>query len=174
MLKPTVLYKEELERKFAEQLYTEDYYLYTGYGHCNSLPSIKAEDNVYQYAIISGSGSVIGYFSYDVDPQNDCAKNFGYYSFDKGNITVAKDVFGKMEELVANFRRVEWRMIGGNRVEKHYDKFCFSHGGSKVVLHDVCKDAYGRYRDVCIYEIVRVEEGKQSRVVEVERNKRGD
>ena len=70
------------------------------------------------------------------------------------NITVAKDLRDKLEELVSTHRRLEWRMIGGNKVEKHYDKFCFSHGGNKVVLHDVIKDEQGIYHDECIYEIL--------------------
>ena len=30
MLKPALLYKDELNKKFAEQLYSQDYFLYTG------------------------------------------------------------------------------------------------------------------------------------------------
>jgi hypothetical protein len=60
-----------------------------------------------------------------------------------------------MEELVARYRRIEWRMIGGNPVKKHYDWFCKKHGGNCVKLNQVTRDEAGNYRDVYIYEIVR-------------------
>ena len=45
-------------------------------------------------------------------------------------------------------------MIGGNPVERSYDKFCERHNGTKHVLKDALKDAEGNYRDSIIYEIV--------------------
>ena len=60
-----------------------------------------------------------------------------------------------MERLVSRYRRVEWRMVGGNPVQKHYDRFCEKFGGNRVVLHQVTKDENGNYRDVYIYEIVK-------------------
>ena len=45
--------------------------------------------------------------------------------------------------------------VGGNPVEKHYDKFCYRNGGNKVTLHNVVKDANGIYRDEHVYEILR-------------------
>ena len=47
MLKPAILYKDQLERKFQENLYTEDYYYYAGYEGCSSVPDITAEDHRY-------------------------------------------------------------------------------------------------------------------------------
>jgi hypothetical protein len=59
-----------------------------------------------------------------------------------------------MVELVNKHRRIEWRMIGGNPVQRHYDHFIKHFHGSRVVLHDVCKDGEGKYRDEYIYEIL--------------------
>lgn len=59
-----------------------------------------------------------------------------------------------MDELVQRFHRVEWRMVGGNPVERHYDKFCEKHDGTKHVLRDAVKDEDGNYRNDIIYEIV--------------------
>ena len=154
MLKPAILYKEELEKKFAEQLYSDEYYYYSGYAHCNSLQEIRAEDNIYRYAIVDND-EVVGWFAYNIQPETDTVYSFGLYSFAPGNPVIGIDVMRKMEELVVNFRRVEWRMIGGNKVERHYDRFCQRHNGNKVILHDVCKDNHGQYHNECIYEIVK-------------------
>lgn len=160
MLVPAILYKEEIEKAFAKELYSDDYFFYAGYAHCHGIPSIKPEDDDYQYAIINSKEKLIGYFAYTVYMGTDSVRNFGFYSFDKGNALVAKDVFAEMEKLVKRYRRVEWRMIAGNPVKKHYDKFCKKHGGNIVMLHDVCRDNYGRYRGEFIYEIVKQTEVK--------------
>jgi hypothetical protein len=155
MLVPAILYKDDFAQAFAKELYTEGYYYYSGYAHCNSLPEIKTEDRNYQYAIIDDDKRLIGYLAYQIAFTEDCAYNFGLYSFDKGNPIIGKDLFEKMEELVSRYHRVEWRMIGGNPVKRHYDKFCAKHNGNRVVLHDVCKDENGNYRDEYIYEIIK-------------------
>ena len=155
MLVPALLYKEEIEKAFAKELYTDGYFYYCGYAHCNSLTEISAEDNVYQYAIVDTHKKLVGYLAYRVNSCGDCAYNFGLYSFDKGNLIIGKDLFSEMERLCKVFRRIEWRMIGGNPVKKHYDKFCAKHNGNVVRLHDVCRDNDGNYHDEYIYEIVR-------------------
>jgi len=155
MLKPAISYKEELEDLFSQEIYTENYFLYSGYTYGHELPKIGAEDNHFQWAIVNSQEEVIGYMAYQVDPGNDTVKNFGLYSFDHSNPTIGKDLFTKMEELVARYRRIEWGMIGGNPVKKHYDRFCDKHGGNCVKLNQVTRDEAGNYRDVYIYEIVR-------------------
>ena len=154
MLKPAMLYKDELEKKFAEVMYDDDYFLYMGYAHGHELPKIGTFDNEYQWAIVSPkSEKIIGWFAYRVQPETDTVLNFGLYSFDRGNPIIGKDVFEKMEDLVFSHRRLEWRVIGGNPVIKHYDKFYERFLGNKVTLHDVTKDHNGIYRDEHIYEI---------------------
>lgn len=173
MLKPAILYKEELEKKFAEVMYDEDYFLYMGYAHGHELPKIRAFDNEYQWAIVSPERvtdideygnitepveipeKVIGWFAYRVQPETDTVLSFGLYSFDRGNPLIGYDIYPKMQELVKNHRRIEWRVIGGNPVIRHYDKFCYMNGGKRVTLHKVVKDHNGVYRDEHIYEIVR-------------------
>lgn len=154
MLKPAVLYKDEIEREFAQWLYTDELFYYIGYAHANVPPTIEPSDNVYQYAIVNGN-NLIGYFSYMIQPETDCVYNFGWYSFDPGNTTVVTDVLRKMEELIKDYRRIEWKMVGGNKVEKYYKQFCKKHNGNYVVLHDVGKDVHGQYRDELIFEIVK-------------------
>jgi hypothetical protein len=163
ILEPALLYKEKLTKLFETYLYTDESFWYTGYGHANVIPEIRAEDNVYQYAIM-GKGrvykdgkehrTVLGYIAYKIDPATNTADQFGLFSFDPGNLTVGEAVFKVMERLLKTCRRIEWRMIGGNPVEKAYDRFCKKHNGNKVVLHEVTKDQRGKYHDVIIYEVL--------------------
>lgn len=155
MIKPAILYKDELEKKFAECLYTDNFFWYTGCGWCNSLPNLEPCDGDFKYVFVDSKDKIIGYLAYWIDFATDSVSRFGLFSFDRGNPLVGKDLLAKMEELVRDHRRVEWRMIGGNPVQKHYDKFCEKHGGNRVCLHQVTKDIHGRYHDEYIYEIVK-------------------
>ena len=157
MLRPAILYKDILLKKFAEHLFTEDYFYYCGYPHCNTLPIIEPKDNYYQYAIIYAD-TVVGYLSYHVSPEFDSVEQFGLYSFASGNMAVAeviyKDLRAEIEKLVETWHRVEWRCIAGNPVSGFYDRTCKRLGGNKLIMHDTLKDNAGKFRDFYIYEVI--------------------
>lgn len=155
MLKPALLYKEELTQLFIEQLYTEDYYFYSGYDCGSELPEIKTDYNLYQYAIIDKSSDmIIGYLSYRINVYTDTAQNFGLFSFDRGNQTIGIDVFDKLKELIRTHHKVEWKVIEGNPVKKHYDRFCKRNNGYIIHKHHTGKDLKGNYVDSYCYEII--------------------
>lgn len=153
MLVPAVTKKDELERLFAEKIYSEDYYWYSGDICSNELPQIAATDNIFQYAMLDGE-KVVGYLAYCIESATDTVYDFGLLSFDKRNPVIGRDLFSEIERLVKTHRRIEWRMIGGNPVQRHYDKFCERHGGNVVTLHDVRKGPDGKWHDERIYEII--------------------
>jgi hypothetical protein len=154
MLKPAIIYKDVIEKKFMEYLYTNDYFWYSGYGACNELPEIKLSDGCYQWAVVDTKENVIGYFAYRIETGTDTVLNFGLFSFDRGNPLIGMDVYNKLSELIKDHRRLEWRMIGGNPVKRHYDSLCSKFGGNCVCLHDVTKDNHGEWHNEYIYEIV--------------------
>lgn len=156
MLKPAICYKEELERKFAEELYSDKFFWYAGYGSCTEPPEIKPKEGRYQWAIIGEDGHVEGYFAYSIQPEMDTVSNFGLYSFGGNGLCVVNNVLKKMKELIKEYRRIEWRMVGGNPIQEAYDKFCKENGGRVVCLHDVTKDNHGEWHDEYIYEIVNI------------------
>lgn len=153
MLKPAMMYKDMVEKKFAEVMYTDDYFFYTGYGYCHGLPIIKDEDNEFRWVSVDKEGNVIGYLGYWVDAVANNVSRFGLYSFDKGNPLFGKDVFNKFEELVKEYHRIEWCGVGDNPVIRHYIKACEMHGGNYVVLHDTVFHK-GKYHDTYIFEII--------------------
>ena len=156
MLVPAILYKNEILTRIQEYNYTEDMMYYSGYLG-NALPSIEEDTNrkLYQYAIVN-DGKLIGYFAYQIDWYNSCVYNFGLYSFDKNNRQIGLDIYKELKKLINDYHihRIEWRMVSGNPVEKHYDKFCQKYHGKKLVLTDVLKDRYGKYHNDVIYEII--------------------
>lgn len=154
-LKPAILYKDEIIRRMAERNYSDDMLNYTGCLDCYS-PNILAETDAstYQYAIVDGE-RLVGYFDYKVDWYSSCAHCFGLVSFEH-NRAVGIAVYRELRKLIYDYHihRIEWRMVGGNPVERHYDRFCRRYGGNKFVLTDVIKDRSGRYHNDVIYEIV--------------------
>lgn len=158
MVVPAILYKQEIEKGFKQAYYTDAMMYETG-SLSSWLPDIKEqpEDGRYQYAILDSKEKLIGYLDYRIDWYCSCASCFGLISFDRGNPTVAKELFNQMKKLLDEYKlhRIEWRMIGGNPVERSYDKFCEMHNGRKHVLKDVIKDRYGKYHDDIIYEIIQ-------------------
>lgn len=155
MLVPAQLYSSEIKREFQKLFYTDDMMYETGSlaQWSPSIPDVPAEDE-YLYAIVNNNKELIGYLAYRVDHYSSKAYNFGLVSFRRGNPIIGKDLYNKLEELVSSLHRVEWRMVGGNPVEKHYDKFCKMHNGTKHILKDSIRDRNGHYRDDIIYEIV--------------------
>lgn len=162
MLKPAIVYKDKLEKAFAQEIYSERYFYYTGYAYGFELPNIRAQDEYYQWAIVEPidnfTNKIVGYLAYHIDASTDNVDRFGLYSFDEGNQTVIRDTFNKLEELVNNHHRVEWRVIEGNHAKKGYDAFCDKWLGNRVCLHDVIKGLDGEYRNEYIYEILAKKE----------------
>lgn len=156
MLKPAVLYKEEIQKELAKHNYTEDMVFYTGYlGH--SLANIQENNDgdLYQYAIVD-NGNLVGYFTYHIDWYSSCVSRFGLFAFDRKDRTIGIDVYKELKKLINDYHihRVEWFMISGNPVERHYDRFCKKYNGRKIVLLDTVKDRYGKYHNSVIYEIL--------------------
>ena len=157
MLIPAIVKKEEILNAFKRYYYTEDMFLETGSLN-NWTPNIQEEtdEGSYQYAIVDDKEKLIGFLAYRVNWYNSCASCFGLISFDRGNPIVGKDLFAELKKLIYEYKlhRIEWRMVGGNPVERHYDKFCQKFNGTKHILKDAIKDKYGQYRDDIIYEII--------------------
>ena len=161
MLQPAVLYADEIKKEFAKRFYTEEMYYYVGWAHCQTEllthDTLAKCENKYCYASVDMSGEtpkLIGYIDYQIEPETNCACKFGIISFDKGNPTFGVDVFNTIKKLIHQVHRIEWRMVGGNPVKKHYDKLCEMFNGNIVCLHDTAKDNNGNYRDSYIYEIL--------------------
>lgn len=159
MLIPAIIKKEEILKNIMEYYYTDDMLLVTGSLE-NWLPGIQGipESGHFQYAIVNSKNKLLGFLDYQIDWYSSCAHRFGVFSFDRGNPIIGRDLFNEMNKLIYQYKlhRIEWRMVGGNPMEKHYDKFCDSFHGTKHILKDVIKDKYGKYHDDIIYEIITI------------------
>lgn len=157
MLKPAILYRDEIFAKLLEYSYTDNMLFYMG---ClgNELPTIEENNsgNIYQYAIIGKDNKLIGYFAYAIDWYSSCAYNFGLFAFDRNNTTIGFDVYKELKKIINDYHihRMEWRMVQGNPVERHYDNYFKHYNGKKFVFTDFLKDRRGKYHNEVIYEII--------------------
>ena len=156
MLEPAILHKEEIINGLTKHIYEDEMTFYSGWNGY-TLPEIPNEFDGYNYRYaILDADNVIGYFCYHYDTHSQCLSNFGLYSFDRGNPIIGKDILCEIRRIIKEYKPhlMEWRMVGGNSVEKHYDRFCKKYNGRKFVLTDVFKDIYGKYHNDVIYEII--------------------
>lgn len=155
MLRPAVLYKEEITRAMQEYFYTDDMMYVTG---CldNWAPEIsdRPDEGCMQYAIINNN-KLIGYLSYRIDYYSSRVYNFGLFSFDRGNPLIGKEVNDELVKLIHRYHRVEWRAVGDNPACRGYDNFIKRYNGNKHILRDATKDRDGNYHDDIIYEIIK-------------------
>lgn len=154
MLKPAILFKDEIQKKFAEIMYSEDAFYYNGYAHCNLPIKIEPDECLYQWAICDDD-KVVGYMSYRINMYTDSVDRFGLISFDKGNPVVVSDALYRIQQLVKKYRRIEWHCVSGNPAAKVYDKLCKRYNGYKATMHECTRDNDGNFRDSYIYEIFR-------------------
>ena len=156
MLVPAIIYKDEIRKAVMKYKYTDDMIYYTGcLGDSTLMIDSEDDGSLYQYAIIDND-RLIGYFTYAINWYSSCARNFGLFSFDRNNRIVGIDIYRELKKIINEYHihRIEWRMVGGNPVEKHYDKFCNKYHGKKFVLTDAIKDRFGKFHDDIIYEII--------------------
>lgn len=156
MLIPAIMKKTEIEEGFKKLYYTDDMFYYRG-SMCSCHTNIldTGDGNMFQWAIVDENEKVIGYIGYNIDWYSSNASSFGLISFDKNNPLVGIELRKVFDKLINEYkmRRIEWAMVGGNPVEKHYDRFCKKYNGNKLVMHDVIKDAQGNFHDSVFYEI---------------------
>ena len=82
MLRPAILYREDIEMYFKNAYGTEDMFLYLGSLE-NSSPNIQEEETVgtRQFAIVDESKDceLVGYLEYRIDWVNDCVYRIGIF-----------------------------------------------------------------------------------------------
>lgn len=130
MLKPAILFKDEIQRKYAERWYKANTKYYSPL--CNFEMKIDADNREFRdFASIDKNGSVIGYISYRVDFCVREASRFGIISFDEGNLEFVRDLYRVFYHtmIIDKFNRIEFLCINGNPAERGYRNFIKRVGG---------------------------------------------
>lgn len=163
MLVPAITRRDEIFEAASELYYTEDYFYYIGDPACYPIKiNDTSELGEYTFASVDKKGKLVGYIAYRVDFYIGCAYDFGLISFDKGNLTLAKDLEIVMKDIMENpaIRRVEWKAVVPNPVIKSYRRFCKKYHGTEFEFHDCTRDSHGKWHNEIIFEIMKDTEGR--------------
>lgn len=165
MLKPAQLYKDELNKKMVEGWYDiENIYYHRSPGsyeldfgdnnkNCHSFVSVKRRK-----LGLETIDTIIGFISYEVDWEAMSADNFGFISFDKGNVLLVSDVVTCIRDLFLKYsmNRVAWYCYADNPALEGYRKLVKRFGGKEVgYLRQVTKLLDGKLHDSVIFEILK-------------------
>jgi Tfp pilus tip-associated adhesin PilY1 len=165
MLKPAILYKDEIEQKIQEQFYTEELFYFNG-SRSQYAPDISdfqnGDETKYQFAILKSSGEVVGYLSYTIrrfDSQlyDVAAYDFEHTTDSKYAMTTALMYMAKQAEQ-EKIHRIELYCIDGNPAKIKYDLLMSHFDNYKLSIHDlqdVIKDRYGNFHNEYLYQLVR-------------------
>lgn len=158
MIKPAILYKDELYKQMANTWFDPEYMYY--YDTTPGLPDIPDKpDNQYQFVSVGSKGNVLGYFSYWVYEPSKRAMNFGLISFDKGNAIFMRDAIQMFKDMFEKFgiQSAEWRCYAENdEALKLYRRIIKDYGGAEVGR--LRRNGAPQNRKICdtiIFEILR-------------------
>lgn len=158
MIKPAILYKNELYKEMANTWFDPEYMYYYDTTPC--LPDIPDKpDNHYQFVSVDSKGKVLGYFSYWVYETSKRAMNFGLISFDKRNILFMRDAIQMFKDMFEKFgvQSAEWRCYADNEEAlKLYRRIIKDYGGVEVCR--LRRNGAPQNRKICdtiIFEILR-------------------
>ena len=158
MLKPAILYKEEITRLYHSVCWFNDkykYYNYNSYWHTFTVEDKSCD--WHEFVSIDKDGNLLGYIHYYVDRITLNCRNFGAINF-TDNPTFARDLLQVFKDIFErfNFHKVSFGCVIGNPVELTYDRLCQKYGGRILCIDkEETKLDDNKYYDVKRYEIMR-------------------
>jgi hypothetical protein len=157
MLKPAILYKDEIP-KLYQSIWFNDKYKY--YNYSTTWHTFSIDEKTYdwhEFVSVNTNGEVIGYIHYYINRTTLNCNRFGAINFTndptfgKDVLQVIKDIFEKF-----NFHKLDFSVVIGNPAEKSYDHLCKKYGGHILCIEkDETKLDDNKYYDVKRYYIMR-------------------
>ena len=160
MLKPALLYENQLREKEITSLYDIDNMYYHGWTG-GELTNIKTDNyDVHQFVSVDASDNVIGYITYNVCHASLSVDRVGIVSFDKGNLIFIKDVYQAIHDIFYkyNLNRLEWFCFADNPAIRGYRKFINRVGGKQCGYKRQCTMLLDhKLHDLVEFEILKNE-----------------
>lgn len=157
MLKPAILYTNQVQEKYRAVWFNDKYkyYNYNPYWYTFSIEDSSRD--WHEFVSVDEDGEVIGYIHYWVDRVTlNCAR-FGAINF-TNNPMFGVDLLQAIEDIFLrfNFHKLQFSVVIGNPVEKTYDRLCKKYGGRILCIEkEETKLEDNQYYDVKRYEILR-------------------
>lgn len=158
MLDIAINHIEELKQKMNSIWFDEKYKFYN-----NDLyySDFKVDDdtwNRHQFVSLDKNGCVIGYIGYSVSRQTHSCSNLAIINFSDNKMIFGTDLGQALKDIFEKFKfkKLNFKVVIGNPIEKSYDKMINKYGGRVVGIYsDETKLIDGEYYPVKLYEILR-------------------
>jgi hypothetical protein len=162
MLKLSYFYKTRIQEEYKKIIYDEKYKYYFCQCFWNyEFPLSTGDSDWYgiEYVSVDRNNNIIGYLGANIDRESNKVSSLRILNFkDKGNITFSRDLRNFIIELFERYKvnKIEFSVVGGNPIEKMYDKYIKKYNG-RIVGHfkDYVKLTDGEYHDYKMYEIFK-------------------
>lgn len=156
MLKPAILYKDQVNELLTKTWYDPEYMYFWQENYC----MLDFTDNDYwkrQFVCVDEDDNILGYFSYGMNRSVNRAFNFGFISFQKPNYRFAREVINHLKEQmeIGVIESMEFCCYADNPAVRGYEKLVKRFGGRKVgTLYQCQRLLDGKVHDSNLYEIV--------------------
>jgi len=161
MLKNATEYREELQEQYERIKYDDKYKFYFANSYRSDNFDLRTEldKDCIEQVSVNQDNIVIGYMLAKVEKDWNVVIDLRILNFkQKDNITFAKDLFIFLQNLfvVEGFRKLQFKCIVGNPIEKMYIKYIQRYGGNIVgVFHNSVKLIDGKIYDYTLYEVFK-------------------
>jgi len=158
MLKPAILYNDQLQKRFLECIFQDRfkfYFLGSTVDYFINVSNNSGE--MLQFVSLDGQGKVIGYFGARMNRETDTAYDLQMLNFNEGSFVFAKDFREFFVTLFEKYgaKKIVWSVVVGNPAEALYDKGITNHGGR--VIGTFTRDTKlfdGQLYDLKYYEVL--------------------
>lgn len=160
MLVNARLYQDELNDLIKSIEFDFKYQYYFSSRQRNRYYSLDNEDCLYFVSINPETKELIGYISFVIDKEVDCAYNFGIMAFKFNSKIFISDVLKLINDLFIsyNLNKLEWNCYEDNPAIKIYDKFCKLTNGyrcGKYLKSNKLMD--GKLHNSIMFELMRTD-----------------
>lgn len=156
MLKPAIIYKEQLET-LQYQLYFNDKYKYWNCGVYYEPLNIDPNTwNGHQFVSVLNE-EVLGFISYSIARSDDSVYNLSIINFSDNKMTFGRDTGQALKDIFEKygFRKINFEVVIGNPIEKSYDKMIKKYGGRIIgIKKEDVRLIDGKFYDRKMYEIL--------------------
>ncbi|WP_205126984.1 hypothetical protein [Oceanobacillus profundus] len=159
MLKPALLFKDQLESKFIETAYEEKYKYYVSNNYVDFELNLQRDSwTAIEFVSIDKDNNLLGFLGARIDRNSNSVSSLSVINFYDVNYTFSKDFRQFLDDLLFkfNFNKIKFSVVVGNPAEKMYDKYVEHYGGRIVGIfkeHVVLTDNH--YYDWKTYEVFR-------------------
>lgn len=160
MLKPAILYKNELTHLFNTIWFDKHYMYYNNSIYYKELKIDSESWNSHQFVSVDDHNEIIGFFSYNIDRQTNNVKNFHIINFSKNKMLFGLDLYFCLRDIFCkfNFHKLSFCCIQDNPAKMVYDKLVEKYKGRVIgVQKQEIKLMDNKYHDVVLYEILRMD-----------------